>query len=102
MRDVAQPGSASRYERDGRKLKMKFAVYIIHSSSLDKYYVGSTSDFERRLEEHNRGKSNFTSKGIPWVKIILFECASRSEAVVLETKIKKRGIKRYLQDAGIL
>jgi hypothetical protein len=35
-------------------------------------------------------------------KITIVECATRSEAVVLESKIKKRGIKRYLQDISIL
>jgi putative endonuclease len=81
---------------------MKFVVYILFSSSLDKYYVGSTGNFEKRISEHNSGKSNFTSKGVPWSKVTVIDCVSRSEAVVLETKIKKRGIKRYLQDTGVL
>jgi len=52
--------------------------------------------------EHNIGKGKFTSKGIPWVLVVKFECNTRSEAVKLELKIKKRGIKRYLQDKGLL
>ena len=75
-----------------------FFVYILYSSSLEKYYVGSTDDVDKRLDQHNLGKGNFTSKGIPWILITTFSCNSRSEAVVLEMKIKKRGIKRYLQD----
>ena len=50
-------------------LDMEFVVYILYSSSLDKYYVGSTGNFVKRIVEHNSGKGNFTSKGIPWVKI---------------------------------
>jgi putative endonuclease len=75
-----------------------FFVYILYSSSLEKYYAGSTEDVEKRFAEHNIGKGKFTSTGIPWILITTFSCNSRSEAVVLETKIKKRGIKRYLQD----
>ncbi len=75
-----------------------FYVYIIYSSSLEKYYVGSTEKVEKRLWQHNAGRGNFTSKGCPWVLIVSIECSSRSEAVQLELKIKKRGIKRYLQD----
>lgn len=30
------------------------------------YYVGLTSDVERRLEEHNAGKSTYTNKFRPW------------------------------------
>ncbi|MCO5235690.1 MAG: GIY-YIG nuclease family protein [Chitinophagaceae bacterium] len=78
-----------------------YFVYILYSYSIDKYYAGSTEDVSKRIKEHNAGKGNFTSKGIPWVLIIDFECYDRSEAVKLELKIKKRGIKRYLQDNGL-
>ena len=76
-------------------------VYILHSSSLDKYYVGSTENVNRRLVEHNAGKGNFTSKGVPWNLIFTIECQNRKQATQLEFKIKKRGIKRYLQDNGL-
>jgi putative endonuclease len=79
-----------------------YFVYILHSSVLDKYYVGSTEDLSNRLLEHNRGKGNFTSKGVPWILIHSIGCETRSEAIRLELKIKKRGIKRYLQDVKVL
>ena len=78
-----------------------FYVYIIYSSSLEKYYVGSTDNVERRLGQHNAGRGNFTSKGCPWILIVSIELSSRSEAVRLEHKVKKRGIKRYLQDNNL-
>ena len=37
---------------------MNCCCYILFSSSLNKYYVGSTIDIDRRIEEHNRGKKN--------------------------------------------
>ena len=77
-------------------------VYILYSSSLERYYVGHSDDVEKRLREHNSGKGNYTSKGINWVLVVRIECKTRSEAVKLEQKIKKRGIKRYLQDNGFL
>ena len=86
----------------GADYRMRFVVYILYSSSLEKYYVGSTGDFSKRIKEHNSGKGNFTSKGMPWIEVKIIDCASRSEAVVLETKIKNRGIKRYLQDNNLL
>jgi putative endonuclease len=79
-----------------------FWVYILYSSSLEKFYVGSTDNVDKRIAQHNAAKGNFTSKGIPWILIMKFECESRSEAVLLELKIKKRGIKRYLQDQGLV
>jgi putative endonuclease len=72
-------------------------VYILYSDSLGKYYVGSTNDIERRLMEHNYGHSKFTKTGKPWKLIKAIECATHQEAVNLEIKIKKRGIKRFLE-----
>jgi len=38
-----------------------YYVYIIQSELLGDYYKGVSSDVERRLSEHNAGKSRFTS-----------------------------------------
>ena len=80
---------------------MKFYVYILLSNSLQKYYVGHTEDVEKRIVQHNSGKGNFTSKGVPWGKVIIIDCASKRDAIILENRIKKRGIRRYLQDGFI-
>ena len=74
---------------------MSYFVYIIWSEKLKRFYVGSTQDVENRLKEHNCGEGSFTSKGIPWQMIWNTELKDRSEAVGLENKIKKRGIKRF-------
>ncbi|MGI6311035.1 MAG: GIY-YIG nuclease family protein [Bacteroidales bacterium] len=76
-------------------------VYIIYSSTIDKFYTGQTDDMERRLEEHNRGKTSFSARGMPWTLLYSKECSSRSEAVKLEKFIKKRGAERYLNDNKI-
>ena len=77
---------------------MTYFVYIIWSEKLKQFYVGSTQDIENRLREHNLGEGNFTSKGIPWKMTWNTELKDRGEAVRLENKIKKRGIKRFLND----
>jgi putative endonuclease len=76
-------------------------VYVLYSTPLKKYYVGSTNDVQNRVDQHNAGRSNFTSRGIPWIHIVSFECNTRVEAVRLEFKIKKRGIERYLRDNNL-
>ena len=68
-------------------------VYILYSSSLGKFYVGSTDNVERRIDQHNSGRSNFTSKGIPWKFITKIECENRSEAMGLEIQIKREELK---------
>ena len=64
---------------------------------LRQYYVGSTQHFEMRFEEHNRNKSKFTSKGIPWIHIHSIPDENRTQAIMIETKIKKIGIERYVK-----
>jgi putative endonuclease len=79
-----------------------FFVYVLYSERLTKYYVGSTEDIDKRLFAHNTGKAKFTSGGIPWRLVHRESFFSRSEAIIDERRIKKRGIKRYLQDRGVL
>jgi len=75
-----------------------YYTYILYSGTLNEYYTGHSQDLSRRLEEHNRGKSQSSAKGLPWTLVFSSEFHSRSEAVRLEIQIKKRGAKRYLLD----
>jgi len=43
-----------------------YYVYIIQSQKDGGYYVGSTEDLKRRLAEHDRGGSKFTSAKRPY------------------------------------
>ena len=76
-------------------------VYILYSNSIKQYYAGSSGDFDDRLIRHNAGRSKSTKKGTPWNVVRIIPCSSRSEAVILEAKIKKRGIQRWLLDNPI-
>ncbi|HVF24780.1 MAG TPA: GIY-YIG nuclease family protein [Anaerolineales bacterium] len=78
-----------------------FYIYIIRSKRWQRYYVGSTEVVEKRLQEHNAGKSLSTRKGIPWELIHTEVFTTRSEAIIHERKIKARGIERYLLDHKI-
>ena len=75
-------------------------VYILFSESKSKFYIGQTNDIENRINRHNSGYELSTKHGIPWKIVTFFTLESRSEAMLLENKIKKRGAKRYLQDIG--
>ncbi len=71
-------------------------VYILYSEKRSKYYVGQTADIDKRLKRHNLGIVRSTKTGIPWVLVLQMEVLTRSEAMLLERKIKKRGAKRFL------
>ncbi len=73
-------------------------VYILFSEKSSRYYVGQTADIQERLKRHNSGRVNSTKYGIPWKVVLRKEVLNRSEAMLLEIKIKKRGAKRYIDD----
>ena len=61
---------------------MKY-VYLLRSrSNSSKVYTGLTDEPARRLEEHNSGKSPFTSRDVPWEieTLIGFKDAHRAAA----------------------
>jgi len=73
-------------------------VYILFSETRSRYYVGQTTDIEKRLKRHNGGIVPSTRGGIPWKSVLQIPVASRSEAMHLEKRIKKRGAKRFIDD----
>ena len=77
-----------------------YIVYILYSRSRSRFYVGQTNELSGRIHRHNSGQSLSTKVGMPWFLIYHVGADTRSEAVLLETKIKKRGAKRYLDDIG--
>ena len=63
--------------------------------------MGVSNDVNERLKRHNGGQSLSTKGGVPWKLVHIIECADKPAAITLETKIKKRGISRYLSDNNI-
>ena len=75
-----------------------FYTYIIYSRKLDKYYTGSTNDLERRLRDHNRGKTPYAKLGMPWVLCYHEVFETKSEAVRRELDIKKKKDRNYIEN----
>jgi len=63
---------------------MSFYVYILKSKIVEKFYIGSTSDLDKRIKLHNSPRSRWTKKYQPWVLIHSEEFISRSEEIVSE------------------
>jgi len=75
-----------------------YFTYILLSSTTDRFYAGSTHDLAERLRRHNSDHCLATKGKGPWTLIWFIEHNTRAEAMKLEQKIKKRGIKRFLDD----
>ena len=66
-----------------------FYVYSLQSINFsDHKYIGFSKNIEQRLQEHNSGKSIFTSKYKPWKLIGYF---------AFDEEIKARCFEKYLK-----
>ena len=75
---------------------MSYFVYILYSESLDEFYKGQTSDLSDRIKRHNSAQEKATKNGVPWKLIWSVEKDSRSDALLLERKLKNLSRKRTL------
>ncbi len=73
----------------------QIGVYILEGT---RYYVGSTNNLERRLEEHRNGNTHTTQRIGQWVLKKFLPCISLDQARSLERKIKKsKNISRWIE-----
>ncbi|HSD64446.1 MAG TPA: GIY-YIG nuclease family protein [Ignavibacteriaceae bacterium] len=82
---------------------MKYWIYILKSVKYEKTYIGLTNNIQRRLSEHNSGKSIYTNKFKPWEILYIEEVQNLKDARIREKYYKsaagRRKIKKIL--AGI-
>lgn len=66
---------------------------------MKRYYIGTTDNTIKRLEEHNSNKyaNSYTSKGIPWKLKLSFACESSTKAYQLENFIKRMKSKVFIE-----
>ena len=76
-------------------------VYVLHSPSSNRFYVGLTNDLKRRLAEHNKGLSFSTKPYAPWECIYyeahLNEVDARRREKYLKTTAGKQALNKMLR-----
>jgi putative endonuclease len=77
-------------------LFMSFFVYILYSSSLDRYYIGHTENLEDRIFRHTNSGSRSTKKANDWVVKYTKEFGLRGEAMGRELKSKVKKVENIL------
>ena len=65
-------------------------VYVLQSLVNKKYYTGYTKDIERRLTEHNSGKTKYTRSTIPF-ELVYKEIYNTSLEAARREKFLKSG-----------
>ena len=76
-------------------------VYILYSSSLNRFYVGVTADIHKRLDKHLShfyGDNSFTAKTTDWILKQVLECNNEQQAKAVEKHIKLMKSSKYIEN----
>ena len=68
-----------------------YYVYVLKSQKYKRIYIGFTSDLKKRLKDHNKGNTESTKYGVPWILVYYESFLSRGDAVKRELHLKKYG-----------
>ncbi len=82
------------------RMPTSFFIYILYSPGADKYYVGYSSDYVKRLNEHNTQDhfNTYTSRFRPWELAAVFQAGDEEAgAMRLERFIKKQKSRRLIE-----
>jgi putative endonuclease len=72
-------------------------VYILQSKKLNRYYIGFTQDFEKRMRFHKDPETRkFTAKAKDWELFLKIKCDSKRQGLQIEKHIKKMKSKVYI------
>ncbi|MEM6830631.1 MAG: GIY-YIG nuclease family protein [Bacteroidota bacterium] len=64
-------------------------VYILYSSNLDRYYIGTTcDDLLERLRKHNSNHKGYTGKTDDWLVVYTENHSTKMSALSREKEIK--------------
>jgi putative endonuclease len=65
-----------------------YFVYIIYSSTKNKFYIGFCQDIDERVRRHNTNHDGFTGKAGDWIVKWTEEYQDKSAALKREKQIK--------------
>jgi len=78
-----------------------YYVYILKCQADGSLYKGYTNDLERRLDEHNSGKSDYTSRKGPWELVYQESFETKEDAIKREKYFKTAAGRRFIKKINI-
>jgi len=75
-----------------------FYVYLLQSDIDQSWYIGYTNDLDKRISDHNKGKSYYTKRKIPWNLIYYEVSLNKSDAIAREKYLKTGMGRRFLKN----
>jgi len=78
-------------------------VYILYSTSIDRFYIGSCLQLNQRLAEHNSNNSKhaFTNRASDWEIYWQVDDLDYQQARNIEAHIKRMKSRQYLKNLSI-
>ena len=73
-----------------------YYVYILKSINFDKYYVGYTTNINRRLNEHNSKSQIYSKNYAPWDLVTYTSFTNKQKATNFETYLKSHSGRAFL------
>ncbi len=67
---------------------MHYFVYILYSTTKDKFYIGYTSDLNERIIRHNQKSKGFTGSTNDWELKYYETLDNKNDAINREKQIK--------------
>jgi putative endonuclease len=74
-----------------------FTVYVLYSISADKFYVGFTSDLNKRIISHNFLGKGWTKRYRPWQIVYTKDFDSKKQAMLHERWLKSGVGREFLK-----
>ena len=74
-----------------------YTVYIIQSKINGKYYIGHSSNIDKRLSEHHSGLTKSTKRYMPRELVYTRDFPLKSFAQHIELKIKKMKSRIFIE-----
>lgn len=100
--ETARSGGQVQFLRGDRcKLyrfsKKMFNVYVLKSANHNYLYKGYCEDLDKRLAEHNSGKTRSNKNYLPFIVVYVEEFKTKSEAIKRERYFKTSAGRRFLK-----
>ena len=81
------------------KLIIMAVVYVLYSNSINRFYIGSCANMDKRLVEHNTNfRSAFTSRANDWKLYYVIEDLEYQQARKIEAHIKRMKSRKYIEN----
>lgn len=77
-------------------------VYILYSSEIDNFYIGSSSNVEIRKAFHDAKKGAiYTKRASDWEIFFTITCINKTQSLLIERHIKKMKSVVYIRNLKI-